>query len=103
MMKSIIIHQESVYEIKDAFEWYLRRNPDSASAFELELDRAVHAIRNGPESCSFHEYGGRYRQIKNFPYLVIFEIHKDDVGILAVCHTSRKPGYWSSRKIDYGD
>lgn len=35
---------------------------------------------------------------KKFPYLVIYEIRTDEVLVLAVAHTKRRPNYWKRRR-----
>ncbi len=34
---------------------------------------------------------------KPWPYVVVYLPHDDDLLVIAVAHTSRKPGYWCDR------
>lgn len=34
---------------------------------------------------------------KRFRYQIIYQIRNDEIHIVAVAHTSRRPGYWKSR------
>ncbi len=35
--------------------------------------------------------------LRRFPYVIIYEIVSDEIHILAVAHTKRRPGYWKNR------
>jgi hypothetical protein len=40
--------------------------------------------------------------VKRHPYLVVYAILPDQIVVLAVAHTSRKPGYWRERLAELG-
>ena len=72
----------------------------------------THALTSLP-SCSlalmdrlnlFRKSGGRgvagsrrVNSVRGFPFVVAYRIRPDDVYIVAVTHTSRRPGYWKHR------
>ena len=62
-------------------------------AFEEALDWAC------SEALIFRCFERDFRKLKvgKFRYLLIFRIRGDEVQVLAVAHTSRKPGYWKER------
>jgi len=39
----------------------------------------------------------RRKLLKGFPYSLVYEVRESELLILAVAHTSRKPGYWRNR------
>jgi len=39
----------------------------------------------------------RFRKIRRFRYNVIYAVRKGSILIVAVAHTSKRPGYWSHR------
>jgi plasmid stabilization system protein ParE len=41
--------------------------------------------------------GMRYRQVRGFPYLIVYRHSAKRVEIVAVAHGSREPGYWLDR------
>jgi len=39
----------------------------------------------------------RVRKVRRFKYNVIYAVRKDSILIVAIAHTSKRPGYWSHR------
>lgn len=39
----------------------------------------------------------RVRKIRRFKYNVIYAVRKDSILIVAIAHTSKRPGYWRHR------
>ena len=39
----------------------------------------------------------RIRKIRRFKYNLIYVVRRDSILIVAVAHTSKRPGYWSYR------
>jgi len=37
--------------------------------------------------------------LRRFPYFVVYREHVDHVEVIALAHTSRRPGYWRSRGV----
>ena len=42
----------------------------------------------------------RRARVKRHPYLLVYAVMAEHVVVLAVAHTSRKPGYWLTRVSD---
>lgn len=42
-------------------------------------------------------YGARHVLLRRFPYFVVYRERSEDIHVIAVAHTSRKPGYWRHR------
>jgi hypothetical protein len=38
--------------------------------------------------------------VKRHPYLIVYAILTDQLVILAIAHTSQRPGYWHKRAAD---
>jgi plasmid stabilization system protein ParE len=92
-------HHEAGLEFEAAFEWYMDRNPDAAVRFDLEVDRALAQILVAPRRWAAGPHGTRRFLLRQFPYVLIYREHagSKEVQILAVAHTSRRPGYWKAR------
>lgn len=90
-------HASVAREILTARRWYARRSPVSAGRFATELDLAFDAILAAPGQGTAHLLGTRFRRVKGFPYLVIYKETPTLTKVIAVAHTSRRPGYWRRR------
>jgi plasmid stabilization system protein ParE len=86
-----------------AAEWYNAHRDGLGLEFLDALETLLERIETSPESFSrLEDYAGtrRLRQgsLRRFPYKVIFEVKSEEkLLVLAVAHTSRRPGYWQDR------
>jgi plasmid stabilization system protein ParE len=89
---------EAVQEIESAKDWYAAKSPAAASAFLDEVDYAFQQIKSAPRRCPKYVHGTRRYRIRRYPYLIIFrERTATVIEVVAVAHTSRRPGYWRHR------
>ena len=68
----------------------------------VAVNEAVESIVAMPLLFGFYEAlpdNHRFRRLRmrRFPYVVIYECREDHILIVAVAHTSRRPGYWLRR------
>jgi toxin ParE1/3/4 len=95
---AVQFHQEATEEYDAAFDWYLERNPDAALRFDAEVDRALAQIITAPERWAADPHSTRRFLLRQFPFTLIYrEQASAGIQIVAVAHTSRKPGYWKQR------
>ncbi len=89
-------------ELIEAAAWYDSRLNGLGDDFLDAANQAIDAIRLSPDTGSVLETldDPRVRRVllRRFPYAVIYEVFDDQVHVLAVAHTSRKPNYWTSRR-----
>jgi plasmid stabilization system protein ParE len=91
-------HQEAGAEYDAAFDWYLARRPDAALRFDAEVDRALTHIIQAPSRWAVGSYGTRRFLLRQFPFILVYrERASGNIQVVAVAHTSRKPGYWKKR------
>ena len=91
-------HREASIEYDAAFEWYLAHSPDAALRFDAEVDRALEQIIGAPQRWVVGPCSTRKYLLRQFPFILTYrERPSGDVQIVAVAHTSRKPGYWKKR------
>jgi plasmid stabilization system protein ParE len=97
------IDPEADAETREAGAWYEQRRPGLGLEFLAAVDSAVQRIRKAP---------GRYPRLETlpgeeavrrlvldrFPYTIIYEVVEDEIRILAVAHTHRRPNYWQHRR-----
>lgn len=85
-----------------AADWYDERRPSLGTAFLAELRTVQITIRSRPQSVAkLEDYTGPHEirrvLLKRFPYAVIFACREDEVVVVAIAHTHRKPLYWQDR------
>jgi len=91
-------HEEAAAEYDAAFDWYLARSPDAALKFDAEVDRALAQIIQAPQRWAVGSHSTHRFLLRQFPFTLIYrEQTSADIQIVAVAHTSRKPGYWKRR------
>lgn len=96
MTKPLVVHPMAGAESQAAYDWYFERNPAAAKRFFEELKSTYAAIVSDPKRFAAYPYGpGQYRQLRCFPYVVIYLEREEYIGIFAIAHTSREPGYWT--------
>lgn len=84
-------------EIQEAYDWYADRNLNISERFLQELDLLVTRISQTPRHFTEYQHATRIAIFRGFPYHLIFRELESSIEILAVCHSSRKPSYWSDR------
>lgn len=81
-----------------AFDWYLARSPEAALKFDAEVERGLGLIVEAPRRWAPGSYATRRFLLKQFPFILIYrEYGSVAIQIVAVAHTSRRPGYWKPR------
>jgi plasmid stabilization system protein ParE len=89
---------EAQAEADAASSYYFECNPATAAKFLDELAFVIEEIRCGPERWPF-EFRSRIQRLhlRRFPFTVYYYNDLHEIYILAVAHTSRRPGYWKNR------
>lgn len=90
-------HPDAVAETYAAYHWYAERSPQAAERFWEELQRARTQVSHRPQGWTPYFHGTRCFQFRNFPYGLVYVELSDKIVALAVCHFSRRPGYWRDR------
>ena len=79
-------------------EWYEARVPGLGAQMHVETRRAIDALCVQP--LLGKPFGRNIRRITlhRFPFALIYQVDGDNLRIIAVAHTRRRPGYWSKRR-----
>src|SRR5436309_15196962 len=90
-------------ETQEAAQWYEDRRDGLGLEFLAAVDAGVQGIRNDPQAFALletlpEEQNVRRFLLTRFPYAIIYEIVSNEIRILAVAHTQRRPGYWKKRQ-----
>ena len=84
-------------EALEAVRYYKAIDPKLATRLVDEFDAALRRISLFPRG--WKPIGPKLRQcsLKVFPYVVIYAVTEDEIVIVALANTHRKPGYWKDR------
>ena len=93
----LLLHPGAIVDARDAREWYESQSPQAAAAFLAELDYAVDQILAGPHRWPTHIHGTTRYLFNRFPYFVVYRIRDEAIQVIAIQHSSRRPGYWKKR------
>lgn len=92
-------HPEASEEVLEAARFYESRQEELGTRFLDALQKALDTIEYDPYIWKADKMGRRKYLVWKFPYIVIYKVLSSRLYVLAVAHTSRKPGYWKSRDI----
>ena len=90
-------HPEASVDLIEAARFYEGRRSGLGHRFLDAIDASLAMLQHNPRLGLSDESGRRRWLVRQFPYLIIYRVEGDFLHILAVAHTSRKPGYWESR------
>ena len=89
--------EEARDEFLAAIDWYDEARQGLGAEFVAEVESAIATIEDNPTFYAELDDGIRRCLVNRFPYALLYSIEPDRVLILAVMHTSRRPGYWRNR------
>jgi plasmid stabilization system protein ParE len=97
---SLRIHRLAVAEIDDEVDYYEARQVGLGAELEGEIDAVLTLILRFPEVAPrWRDRTNRHVAVLDrFPFTVPYQVLGEDIVILALAHTSRRPGYWSRRR-----
>ena len=96
-MKHVKFHPEAESEMGASAQYYEEKQVGLGKRF---LESVYTAIRRVCLMPSMYQHVGGDIQICNverFPFCVVFRNGKTYIGIVAVIHSKRRPGYWKDR------
>jgi len=91
---NLFIKEEAKVEIVDAYNWYERKQLELGERFIVVLDDYFKNIRSTPKQFPIKHKSKRQATIKEFPYIIIFEIEDNDIIIYAIFNTNQNPNKW---------
>jgi len=83
---------EARTEVRVAARWYRQRSPQTARRFIDQLNLALEQVLRWPETPQVAE-GIRHIRLRRFPFSVIYRVTPRHIEIIAIAHSSRRPGY----------
>lgn len=90
----VVFARRARSDAQRALAFYERVSPRLADQFGGRLDEAIARILADPQAWPPYLRGTRRCLLTQFPHAVVYRPLPDRVEVVAVVHTSRRPGYW---------
>ncbi|HEV3024435.1 MAG TPA: type II toxin-antitoxin system RelE/ParE family toxin [Pirellulales bacterium] len=96
------VHSAAADEIRRAKRWYAERSAKAKDRFVAELDAAMERVVAEPERWPAYLHKTQRCRLRDFPYMnmVVYRVVGPLIQVVAVAHTSRRPGYWRKRRLN---
>jgi len=93
----IDLHPAATAELEDSADWYAQRSHAAVRGFAVAVDDALAKIERDPHR--FVKIDSRHQSCnrERYPFQVVYRDDGDRIYIIAIAHTSRRPGYWRDR------
>ena len=87
-------------ELADAVRWYETRRRGLGADFYDAVVRSIELIRAHPDIGTLRAGRLPHRRVlvAGFPYQIVYRVRDTDLYVIAVAHTSRRPGFWQGRQ-----
>ena len=93
MPYTLIIREEALEEMKDAFLYYERAQTGLGERFLFELEKKFSEIQEHPQFYGFIDIHQKMRdlKVKHFPYQIVYEIIENAVVVFSVFNSYQNP------------
>jgi hypothetical protein len=89
MNYKIVIIDEAKIDFRESFFWYKNINSKLAKRFHLSFKESLSIIKKNPFHFQIRYSDVRIIMLTTFPYLIHYSIHKNNIVIKAIYHSSR--------------
>jgi len=98
-VKAAQFAQPASEELVEAVRWYETRRSGLGGEFLDAIVRTIDLIRAHPEIGTARpgRLPNRQLRVPRFPYRIVYRTREEDIYVVAVAHTKRRPGYWRDR------
>ena len=98
MKYTLVIKVEALADMQEAYDYYEANKAGLGERFLDTLDDYFKQIQKYPEHFQIKRKPYREAIIKDFPYMIIYEIELQEIVVYAVFNTSRNPTKKPSKK-----
>jgi toxin ParE1/3/4 len=96
-----VVSNAAQYEIDNAADHYEFESPGLGADFIGELEATFALLQEQHNAGRLVEVDAslqlREYVLRRFPYCVVYDIHNDELAIVAIAHQSRRQRYWQNR------
>ena len=97
-MMPIVFEDEAREEYREAIGYYHNIDPDLQIGFRAEIGHHLRFIASNPLVPRLRRYGVRRVNLERFAlYYVAYMIWKEQIVIVAIGHSRKRPYYWRRR------
>ena len=90
-------HPDADLELEEAAFFYEKRAEGLGDDLLDDVDAAIERIVAHPTLYRVVCGQARQMRLRRFPYNLVYEVHGEDIFILALAHIRRRPFYWRHR------
>lgn len=99
---TLAYHPAAREEVRQAYLYYSAISEELAHDFERHIGEALQYIASNPEGNRLRRYNiRRYNLVRFKLYYVAYMIWRDQIVVIAIGHSSKRPYYWYRRPKDY--
>jgi len=94
------LHRLAVAEIDHEVDYYEAKQPGLGAELEDEVDSVLAMILRFPHAAPQWKtrVDRRVAVLDRFPFTMPYQLTRNEIVVLALAHTSRRPGYWARRR-----
>ena len=98
-MKPFHLSDPASAELAEAIRWYEQQRSGLGGELFDAISETIDLIRTHPDIGTPRTTRRPSRQLRvnRFPYYVVYRVREEDIYVVAVAHTSRRPDYWKHR------
>lgn len=97
MSYTLIVQQEALDDLQDAYDYYESRQTNLGRDFIIAFRAEALRIEKNPQLFQKIYKEKRRAVIRKFQYNIIYQIEGEEVRVSAVMHGSRDPKRWEHR------
>lgn len=89
----------ALQELKQAARWYDECRSGLGQQFMDAVDQLIVRVLENPYAFPKSPNHALVRRavMKRFPFIIVFVVHEQEVHVLSISHSRRRPGHWISR------
>lgn len=88
----------ALLELNDTVEYYNFQHQGLGDRFKKDVKSGLKKISDHPNAWQLQTSRSRRFVLNSFPYKIVYAIKKDQIIILAIANSHRKPDYWIDRE-----
>ena len=97
-MHRVVVSEAAENEFRESLEWYFEQDPGVAASFADAVRSAFSSIGENPRRYPLLDDRHRSLLLGHYPFRIVYRSSgAANCLVVAIAHTSRRPGYWRAR------